>query len=167
MLTGHLPHTSRSKQALACSENVEPGQELARTSCPAYSALPSPPPIAPLAPGARGPGWPRPTPSLVFQEHYRKDCNLAAQLLQCSQNHCRVHKLSEVTCPLPTTRPAPSQDHPAPFGPPHPEASPHPPRRSYPVSLNPRPWCTWVLAFLMVKGAPPPHTHTLHSPGPP
>lgn len=43
MLTGHLPHTSRSKQALACSENVEPGQELARTSCPAYSALPSPP----------------------------------------------------------------------------------------------------------------------------
>lgn len=41
MLTGHLPHTSRSKQALACGENVEPGQELARTSCPAYSALPS------------------------------------------------------------------------------------------------------------------------------
>ncbi|XP_036061762.1 brain-enriched guanylate kinase-associated protein isoform X2 [Onychomys torridus] len=28
-------------------------------------------------------------------EHYRKDCNLAAQLLQCSQNYCRVHKLSE------------------------------------------------------------------------
>ncbi|XP_036061764.1 brain-enriched guanylate kinase-associated protein isoform X4 [Onychomys torridus] len=29
-------------------------------------------------------------------EHYRKDCNLAAQLLQCSQNYCRVHKLSEL-----------------------------------------------------------------------
>ncbi|XP_050010761.1 brain-enriched guanylate kinase-associated protein isoform X2 [Alexandromys fortis] len=63
-------------------------------------------------------------------ELYRKDCNLAAQLLQCSQTYGRVHKVSEVTWPRPTARPAPSQDHPAPFGPPHPEASPHPPRRS-------------------------------------
>ncbi|XP_016077195.1 PREDICTED: brain-enriched guanylate kinase-associated protein [Miniopterus natalensis] len=29
-------------------------------------------------------------------ELYRKDCNLAAQLLQCSQNYGRVHKVSEV-----------------------------------------------------------------------
>ncbi|KAL6077499.1 hypothetical protein STEG23_006697 [Scotinomys teguina] len=29
-------------------------------------------------------------------EHYRKDCNLAAQLLQCSQNYGRVHKVSEL-----------------------------------------------------------------------
>ncbi|XP_051052555.1 brain-enriched guanylate kinase-associated protein isoform X5 [Phodopus roborovskii] len=66
-------------------------------------------------------------------ELYRKDCNLAAQLLQCSQTYGRVHKVSEVTWPRPTARPAPSQDHPAPFGPPHPEASPHPPRRSCPL----------------------------------
>ncbi|XP_038968912.2 brain-enriched guanylate kinase-associated protein isoform X3 [Rattus norvegicus] len=66
-------------------------------------------------------------------ELYRKDCNLAAQLLQCSQTYGRVHKVSEVTWPRPTARPAPSQDHPAPFGPPHPEASPHPPGRSYPL----------------------------------
>lgn len=31
-----------------------------------------------------------------FQELYRKDCNLAAQLLQCSKNYDRAHKLSEV-----------------------------------------------------------------------
>ncbi|OBS82843.1 hypothetical protein A6R68_23160 [Neotoma lepida] len=29
-------------------------------------------------------------------EHYRKDCNLAAKLLQCSQTCCRVHKMSEL-----------------------------------------------------------------------
>ncbi|XP_029397033.1 brain-enriched guanylate kinase-associated protein isoform X2 [Mus pahari] len=66
-------------------------------------------------------------------ELYRKDCNLAAQLLQCSQTYGRVHKVSEVTWPRPTARPAPSQDHPVPLGPPHPEASPHPPGRSYPL----------------------------------
>ena len=31
-----------------------------------------------------------------LQELYRKDCNLAAQLLQCSKNYDRAHKLSEV-----------------------------------------------------------------------
>ncbi|XP_030876027.1 brain-enriched guanylate kinase-associated protein-like [Leptonychotes weddellii] len=30
-------------------------------------------------------------------ELYRKDCNLAAQLLQCSQTYGRVRKVSEVT----------------------------------------------------------------------
>lgn len=34
-----------------------------------------------------------------FQELYRKDCNLAAQLLQCSKNYDRAHKLSEVMWP--------------------------------------------------------------------
>ncbi|KAL1789806.1 brain-enriched guanylate kinase-associated protein isoform X1 [Sigmodon hispidus] len=29
-------------------------------------------------------------------EHYRKDCNLAAQLLQCSQTYGRAHKVSEL-----------------------------------------------------------------------
>lgn len=45
----------------------------------------------------RGKGRACQTPSLVFQELYRKDCNLAAQLLQCSQTYGRVHKVSEVT----------------------------------------------------------------------
>lgn len=31
-----------------------------------------------------------------FQDLYRKDCNLAAQLLQCSKSHYRAHKMSEV-----------------------------------------------------------------------
>lgn len=34
-----------------------------------------------------------------LQELYRKDCNLAAQLLQCSKSHYRAHKMSEVSCP--------------------------------------------------------------------
>lgn len=34
-----------------------------------------------------------------LQELYRKDCNLAAQLLQCSKNYDRAHKLSEVMRP--------------------------------------------------------------------
>lgn len=36
---------------------------------------------------------------VFFQELYRKDCNLAAQLLQCSKNYDRAHKLSEVMWP--------------------------------------------------------------------
>lgn len=104
-----------------------------------------PGPAAPPALGA-GQGGCAKRPSLVFQELYRKDCNLAAQLLQSSQTYGRVRKVSEVTWPRPKPGPAPSRDHPAPFGPPHPEASPHPPGRSYRVSLNPRPSCTWVPA---------------------
>lgn len=56
MLTGHPPYTSssRSKQALDFRESAEPGQGLARTSCPACPALP--PPIALLALSTGGGG---------------------------------------------------------------------------------------------------------------
>lgn len=38
--------------------------------------------------------------SFPCQDLYRKDCNLAAQLLQCSKSHHRGHKLSEVNSDL-------------------------------------------------------------------
>lgn len=38
-------------------------------------------------------------PFCLLQDLYRKDCNLAAQLLQCSKSHYRAHKMSEVSSP--------------------------------------------------------------------